>query len=46
MTIGHEMFGICAPALVRDYLCSTQVKFDAQGLNLKQAASPCHAQNW
>jgi len=40
MTIDHEMLGTCAPALVRDYLCSAQIKFDPQGLDLKQAASP------
>jgi len=40
MTIDHEMLGTCAPALVRDYLCSAQIKFAPQGLDLKQAASP------
>ncbi len=39
MTIDHEMTGTCAPALVRDFLCSAQIKFDPQGLVSKQAAS-------
>lgn len=39
MTIDHEMPGTCAPALVPDYLCSAQIKFDPQGLVSKQAAS-------
>jgi len=39
MTIDHEMLGTCALTLVRDYLCSAQIKFDPQGLDLKRAAS-------
>jgi hypothetical protein len=39
MTIDHEMLGTCAPTLVRDYLCSAQIKFEPQGLALKRDAS-------
>jgi hypothetical protein len=39
MTIDHEMPGTCAPALMRDYLCSAQINVDPQGLDLKQASS-------
>lgn len=45
MTIDHKMSSTCAPALVRDYLCSAQIDANPQGLVLRRAASFFSAKN-
>jgi hypothetical protein len=45
MTVDHKISGTCAPALVRDYLSSTQINGNPQGLALRLAASVFTAKN-